>query len=238
MRLQVFLSHSGACSRRKALELVKKGSVSVNNRTITEPSYPVDPEKDKVCLSGEKITLKKSIYILLNKPKGITTTRRDKYAERTVMDLLPDKFRHLYPVGRLDKDTEGLLVLTNDGDLAYRLTHPKFNIAKKYSVQIKGKLEASHKDILEKGLFLDGKKTYPCRIKVVRRLPDNTEIEMTLHEGRKRQIKLMFSHFGYKVVNIKRESQGPLKLSGLKKGQWRCLDDREVRELRHLAGLN
>lgn len=237
MRLQVFLSHSGVCSRRKALELIKQGLVSVNNKTILEPSYSVSPEEDKVCLQNKRISLKSNVYVILNKPKGVTTTRKDRYAKVTVMDLLPDKYRHLYPVGRLDKDTEGLLLLTNDGDLSYRLSHPKFNIDKKYVALIIGRLENSHMVILEKGIRLEGKKTALCRIKIIHKLQNKTRLEITLHEGRKRQIKLMFSALGYKVTHLKRISEGPLKLDALKCGRWRILSTREVNALRIAAGL-
>jgi pseudouridine synthase len=237
MRLQVFLSRSGVCSRRKALELIKEGYVSVNGKVIVEPSFSVEPEKDRVLFRGKRLRLKKNVYILLNKPKGVTSTCKDKYAECTVIDLLPHSLRHLYPVGRLDKDSEGLLLLTNDGELAYRLTHPKFNINKRYTVEIKGSLRIEDKNKLEKGIILEGKKTSLCQIRIIQKLSNKTRLEVTLHEGRKRQIKKMFSLLGYKVIRLKREGEGPIELGALRKGKWRFLKDREIQNLYQLVGL-
>src|SRR5438067_231742 len=136
LRLQVFLSHSGVCSRRKAMELIQQGFVQVNGQEIREPSTPIDPKKDKVEVKGRPVVSKAYEYVMLNKPKGYVTTTADFPGEKSVLDLLPKELQHLNPVGRLDKDTEGLLLLTNDGDVAYRLTHPKFRIDKVYLVKI------------------------------------------------------------------------------------------------------
>ena len=195
---------------------------------ITEASFSVDPDKHCVSLGRKRITLKNNDYILLNKPKGVTSTRADKYAKVTVMDLLPAGFRHLHPVGRLDKDTEGLLLLTNDGDLTHKLSHPKFNVDKTYAAGINGRLKSSHKVILEQGVFLRGKKTYPCRISILNMGNNITRLRITLHEGKKRQIRHMFSSLGYTVVWLKRLSEGPLNLGGLKSGQCRLLTKKEI----------
>ncbi len=228
LRLQVFLSRNGICSRRQAMDVIKEGHVRFNGHTCCEPSTLVDPSRDHVFVDGKRVQGKKFDYILLNKPSGYTTTKADRHAEKTVLDLLPRKFHHLSPAGRLDRDTEGLLLLTNDGDTAYHLTHPKFNIEKTYFVRLRGKLSLENRKILERGIFIGGKRTFPARIKNVRVIKDKTELMMTIHEGRKRQIRVMFSKVGYKVIYLKRLLQGPLSLGVLKKGSWRLLKRQEI----------
>lgn len=230
-RLQVFLSHSGVCSRRRAMDLILEGHVSVNGQIVREPSTPVDPAKDKVSLDGVAVGVKTHEYILLNKPAGYVTTVEDPHAQRTVMDLVPKQFSHLYPVGRLDKDTEGLLLLTNDGDVAYKLTHPKFNIDKTYVVVVRGKLKEGDKMLLEKGVMIDTEVTAPAKITQVKKLDDKTEFAITIHEGRKRQIRVMLGRIGYTVLYLQRIKQGPLSLGELAKGQWRALSQHEVAQL-------
>ena len=233
MRLQVFLSHNGVCSRRKALELIFQGHVAVNGRIMTEPSADVDPGRDKISVNGREIETKAYTYILLNKPSGYVTTKEDRFAAQTVFDLLPPVMRHLAPVGRLDKDTEGLLLLTNDGDLAYQLTHPKFQIKKVYFVRIEGKLDLEKKRKLEQGILLDDQKTAPAGVEQIKYGKNQTEFYLTIHEGRKRQIRRMLAKIGHAVVYLKRVAQGPLQLGNLKSGQWRLLNERELEGLRN-----
>ncbi|MBU4313097.1 MAG: rRNA pseudouridine synthase [Candidatus Omnitrophica bacterium] len=225
MRLQVFLSKAGVCSRRAAVGFIRSGKVSVNSKKIIEPSFKVDPEKDKVFLNGKRISPREKIYIMLNKPKGVTTTKKDRFAKKTVMDLLPRRFKHLNPVGRLDKDTTGLILLTNDGDMINRFTHPKFNIDKTYEVKLDKELVSSDKRMMEKGVIIDGSFTAECRIK----MRSKNEVEMTLHEGRKRQIRRMFSSVGYKVRGLKRTREGLLNLAALPEGRWRLLTRDEIK---------
>jgi len=234
LRLQVFLSRNGVCSRRQALGIIKEGCVTLNGNICREPSTLVDPGRDHVSVDNERIKAKTYSYVLLNKPAGYTTTKSDRFAQKTVFDLLPRKFQHLSPVGRLDRDTEGLLLLTNDGDAAYQLTHPKFNVDKTYFVRVSGRMETGTKKRLEKGIFLHGKRTAPAKIKNIKLLKNLTEAMMTIHEGRKRQIRLMFAGAGHKVVYLKRLVQGPLTLGPLKRGQWRLLTVREIEELRKI----
>lgn len=234
IKLQLFLSRNGACSRRKALELIQKGHVTVNGRKVDEPSMQIIADQDKVTLDGKEVSSKKYAYILLNKPKGFVTTVADRHAQKTVMDILPQPWRHLNPAGRLDKDTEGLLLLTNDGDSAYKLTHPKFNVDKIYYVEIEGRLREDHKTELEEGILIEGKKTSPARISQIKHSGEMTSLEITIHEGRKRQIRVMFAKIGYKVVYLKRLAQGPLKLGSLRKGQWRPLSPREIDDLKKI----
>jgi len=233
VRLQVFLSRSGLCSRRRAMELVQDGKVSVNGQIVKEPSYGVC-EDDKVSFLGKPVTKKEFDYVLLNKPLDVTTTLKDPFAKKTVIDILPQNLKHLNPVGRLDKNTEGLLLLTNDGDLAHRLTHPKFNIDKVYFVTISKPLRTRDKIRLEKGIILEGRKTSPCRIDDIRADHGKISLRMTIHEGRKRQIRLMFSALRYKVIYLKREQQGPLVLGDLKPGAWRKLKSNEIESLKNL----
>ena len=169
------------------------------------------------------------IYIMLNKPKGVTTTKKDRFAKKTVMDLLPRKFRHLNPVGRLDKDTTGLILLTNDGGMINTLTHPRFNIDKTYEVTLDRKLSLSDKARLEKGILLDGRYTRECVI----RPRSKNRLEIVLHEGRKRQIRRMFSGAGYNVLALKRLKEGLLILGTLPEGGWRFLKEDEIKS--HLA---
>ena len=224
MRLQVFISHCGVCSRRKALTSIQSGQVTVNGKKILEPSFSIDPSSDTVIFAGRKIFLPEKTCIILNKPKGVVTTKRDKYAEKTVMDLLPSSLRHLYPVGRLDKDTTGLLLMTNDGELAHRLTHPSFEVDKAYRVRLSRALSDIDKNKLEKGVLLDGKKTLPCKITKT----SQNEAEIVLREGRKRQVRRMFASLSYHVVDLTRIAEGDLALGDLKPGEWRVLKKDQI----------
>ncbi len=234
MRLQVFLSHNGVCSRREGLQVVQNGHVMVNGKLITEPSFQVDPDKDRVLVDGKPIKVQQTTYIMMNKPKGYVTTKEDPFADKTVLDLLPKSFQHLVPVGRLDKDTEGLLLLTNDGDVAYKLTHPKFNVNKTYYVRIQGRLGDEAKLKLEQGVVIEGEKTAPAKIFDVKWRGVETECKITIHEGKKRQIRIMFSLMGHKVTYLCRLKQGPLKLGNLPTGEHRRLREDEVENLKKI----
>jgi 23S rRNA pseudouridine2605 synthase len=232
LRLQVFLSRSGVCSRRDAMALIFSGRVGVNGVVITEPSFDVN-ETDAVVCDGASVSLASKIYILLHKPKGVITTKSDRFAEKTVLDLLPKHLRHVHPVGRLDKDTTGLLLLTNDGGLTHRLSHPSFETQKLYRCLLHKELAPSDEALLEKGVMIDGKLTAPCRIK---RLGARW-VEVVLHEGRKRQIRRMFALAGYHVNELARIEQGILKLGDLEPGQWRYLSREEIRRLNTTQGI-
>ena len=227
MRLQVFLSKAGVSSRRAAADIIKRGDVWVNGKKIFSPSFKINSEKDIVLLKGKKILPRKKIYILLHKPKGVTTTKKDSHAANIVMDLLPCEYRHLNPVGRLDKDTTGLMLLTNDGELINKLTHPKFNIEKTYVVSLDRRLAQAHRVRLEKGILLEGRRTRSCRIKLL--VGDG--LEVILREGRKRQIRRMFLKFGYNVMALKRIKEGELCLGSLPEGKWRFLKEKETLEM-------
>lgn len=233
MRLQVFISHCGVCSRRKALSSILSGQVTVNGKKILEPSYCVNPSSDIVTFGGRKIFLLEKAYIILNKPKGVVTTTKDRFAEKKVTDLLPSHLKHLYPVGRLDKETTGLLLMTNDGELAHRLTHPSFEVNKTYKVRLSRPLSEIDKNKLQKGVFLDGKKTLSCKITKT----SQNELEIVLREGRKRQVRRMFASLSYHVVDLRRIAEGALTLGHLKPGEWRFLKKEEIQRLYHSGSI-
>jgi 23S rRNA pseudouridine2605 synthase len=233
MRLQVFLSRSGVCSRRQAMIFVQSGCVEVNGRVCCEPSTEVVSGCDKVVFRGRPIVLKEKTVILLHKPCGVTSTTKDRFAEKTVLDLLPKEFGHLYCVGRLDKESTGLLLLTNDGDLALRLTHPSFETQKTYRVELNKALALEDARQFERGLILEGKKTALAKII----FKTGRLIDVVLREGRKRQIRKMFALLHYHVVTLSRIQEGPLTLGALKEGQWRFLTKEETEELYQATGL-
>lgn len=232
MRLQTFISHHSEYSRRKAFQIVQEGMVTVNGKPVDEPSFDVDPAKDRVSVAGRLIRAVSYEYILMNKPAGFVSTRSDRFAEKIIYDLLPENFRKLTTVGRLDKDTEGLLLLTNDGELANRLTHPRFGFDKTYFVRLKGPVTKESLRTIQMGVMLDDGKTSPASIKNVVAKPPFTELSITIHEGRKRQIRRMFDTVACHVVYLKRLSMGPLFLDTLKPGKWRSLTVQELRALK------
>lgn len=213
------------------MEIIQQGMVTVDGKTVTEPSTPVTG-KEKIAVNGRPLGSTQYIHLMLNKPAGYVTTRLDKFAEKTVFDLLPPQYRGLAPVGRLDKDTEGLLLLTNDGDLNFRLSHPKFEVKKTYFVRMIGELTQAEKRKVEQGVIIDGEKTFPARIGNVRTSRNQTELTITIHEGRKRQVRRMFAAVRRRVIYLKRLSQGPLHLGDLKPGAWRDLSRKEIQSLR------
>ncbi|OGX08020.1 MAG: hypothetical protein A2Z88_07755 [Omnitrophica WOR_2 bacterium GWA2_47_8] len=233
MRLQVFLSHNGVCSRREALKVIQSGVVTVNGQLIVEPSFNVS-EADKISVNGKDVSAKKYAYILLNKPQGYVTSKESQFGQRTVLDLLPKDLHYVAPVGRLDKDTEGLLLLTNDGQWLHQLTHPKFDVDKKYFVRIDGVLTGPEQKNLEKGVEIEGKRTAPCKITELKALGNKSEFCITIHEGKKRQIRLMLEKAGHRVTYLLRMQQGPLKLGDLPRGQWRFLNEEEIAKLRNV----
>ena len=228
MRLQVFLSHNGVCSRRDAMMLVQAGRVKVNGQVVREPSFSVE-EGDDIMADGQKVESKDYVYIMLNKPAGYVTTKEDPHADKTVMDLLPKNLQHVVPVGRLDMESEGLLLLTNDGTWAHRLTHPKFHVDKTYLVRIRGKLAREKQLRLEHGVVIEEEKTAPCRIRDVQYNGTDTEFKMMIHEGRKRQIRLMLKAVGSHVHFLQRIAIGDLVLGDLKAGAWRYLNVNEIK---------
>ena len=230
MRVDKLLSNVGVASRAELKKYCKQGLISVNGKVINNPGVQVDSENDDVRFNGEKIVYREFVYIMLNKPDGYISATFDKY-DPIVLDLIDQSYLVFepFPVGRLDKDTEGLLVLTNDGQLAHRVLSPKKHVPKTYYAKIQGKV--TEEDILafEKGVILDdGYETMPSQLKILKS-DDMSEIELTIHEGKFHQVKRMFESVGKKVVYLKRLSMGKLKLDeSLKLGEYRELTEEEV----------
>jgi 23S rRNA pseudouridine2605 synthase len=241
VRLNKFLAHAGVCSRREADRFIAEGRVRVNDRAVEELGTKVDPARDKVEVNGRVVHAGKEeagtapLYILLYKPAGPVVTVKDPFGRPTVMDLLPKLSARVYPVGRLDADSEGALLMTNDGELAHRLMHPRYGVRKVYEVRVEG--EPSEEDLgkLRKGIFLEGRRTAPARVKVVRASGRRALLALEIHEGRKREIRKMFEALGYPVAGLLRVNFAGLTLEGLKPGQWRCLKRQEIERLRKLV---
>lgn len=231
-RLNKYLADCGVGSRRECDNLIRDGRVKINDRVATLGSFVSDV--DKISVDGKRVANKpKNCYVLLNKPKGCVTTVKDDRGRKTVMDFVDVKAR-LFPVGRLDYDTEGLLILTNDGDLANRLTHPSSEIGKTYVARISGELSEAERAKLEKGVLVDGVMTAKARVKILEKDVHHTRCEITIHEGRNHQVKKMFEAVGKEVEFLKRIAIGDLRLGGLKRGEYRFLKDEEVDYLKNL----
>ncbi len=234
MRLNVFLAHNGIGSRRTTFDLVQAGHVVVNGAVVTEPSTDIDPAKDKVSVNGRHVEAQNYVYLMLNKVAGYVTTKSDPHAEKIITELLPKEFQQLQSVGRLDKDTEGLLFFTNDGQVAQKLLHPKFEKDKTYHVRVKGKLIGPQKAELESGVEIEDGLTAPAKIRIIKSADVFTDCLMTIHEGKKRQIRRMMDSVGHPVMELKRLTFGPLELGDLKPGAWRLLTQQEINSLKAL----
>lgn len=234
-RLQKFLSECGISSRRGCEELIKNGLVSVNNTIIREMGVKINPETDIVRYKGRIVKKNnKYIYIMLNKPKGYITTVKDEFNRPTVMDFVKSIGQKIYPVGRLDYNSSGLLLLTNDGDLAFKLTHPGHEIDKEYIVKVNGNPDEQSLKRLQNGILIDGRLTSPAKVRVVNSNKDYTILSFIIHEGRNRQIRKMCSTIGHEVLDLKRVAIGKIKLGGLKEGEWKHLSKWEVQYLKKL----
>jgi len=220
MRLNVYIAKSGLASRRKADSLISGGEVTVNGRGVNKPFYQVK-ENDKVRVSGKRLELKKHIYLLFNKPKGVTTTLNDRFAEKTIADFIPKQFQGIYPVGRLDKNSSGLLILTNDGDFCYQLTHPKFSVEKEYLVSLRGILTVSDRQKTKQGVRDEGELLRVKKIKVLRKDNENTLCKVIITEGKKRHLRRLFKQLGYSVGELQRVRMGSFSLGSLKPGQYK-----------------
>lgn len=235
-RLQKVIANSGYCSRRKAEEEIKKGHVTVNGRVVMELGTKVDTQ-DVVEINGTVIKKEENKeYILLYKPRETITSVHDDKGRKTVLDCIDSEVR-VYPVGRLDYDTTGLLLLTNDGELANLLMHPKTEIDKVYVAKIRGILTGAEINRLKNGIVIDGRKTAKAKIKVRKsdRKTMTSIVEITIHEGRNHQVKKMFEHVGHEVLKLKRERFAFLDLKGLRSGEYRCLSIKEVKKLYAMA---
>jgi 23S rRNA pseudouridine2605 synthase len=239
MRINRFLARAGVSSRRAADDLIRSGRVSVNGQTVTRLATTVDPERDKVEVDGRPVSLPGSFtYIVMNKPHGIVVTMSDPQGRRTVADLLGELPAGVVPVGRLDSATEGLLILTDDGDLAHRIAHPSFELDKVYEVEASGELSDSDRACLKRGIVLDGRTTSPAVVEVLSATGNRTRARITIHEGRKRQVRRMFEAVNHPVTKLTRVRVGPIELGDLPAGQWRHLSEHEVSELQGALGLS
>ena len=237
IRLQTFLARADVASRRKAEAIIASGRVKVNGSVVLQKGYGVDPDRDRITFDGKMLSFSEKEYYILNKPKGYISTVRDPYAQRIVIDLITKKRSRLYPVGRLDKNTTGILLMTNDGRLAHRLTHPSFEIKKIYTVKAKGSIRDDALLRLEKGVMLDGALTAPCSVRHIDRSGKTTELDIEIHEGKKRQIRRMFEAIGHPVLSLKRIAFAGMKLGSLKEGSFRKLTGSEVAKLKRILKL-
>ncbi len=243
IRLQKALAAAGISSRRHCEELIEQGAVRVNGKTVTTLPAWVDPAEDEIFVNGLRIPqAERKIYIMLNKPRRVVTTCDDPGGRRTVADYVvhPADSR-LFPIGRLDYETSGLLLLTNDGELTNRLTHPRFGVEKTYRALVRGRVDEAELERLGKGLFLVDRKggetvgasrTAPVIVRIVHRARDKTMLDLVLKEGRNRQVRRMLVQVGHPVIRLERTHMGPLKLKGLARGEWRELSRQELGSLR------
>jgi 23S rRNA pseudouridine2605 synthase len=233
-RLQKILSQAGVASRRASEQLMLDGRVTVNGTTVRELGTKADPAADDIRVDGRRIKLpERHRYVLLNKPRGYVTTRSDPHKRPTVIDLIGAR-EYIYPVGRLDFDSEGLLILTNDGDLAARLTHPSHGVNRIYEARVLGIPDAHDVQRLARGVVIDGRRTDPAQIELMpgKRDDRHATLRITIHEGRNRQVRKMCEAIGHPVERLRRVAIGPLRDSRLKPGQWRDLTAEEVARLR------
>ena len=233
IRLQKYLAEAGIASRRKAEELIQQGKVKVNNVIITELGTKINPEKDKIEYEGKIITREdEKVYILLNKPIGYVTTAKDQFNRDSVLDLVKVKQR-IVPVGRLDMYTSGALLLTNDGDFVYQVTHPKHEIEKTYTVTIKGMITKTTIEILKNGVKIEDYVTRPAKVKILKIEEDKNQsrLEITIHEGKNRQIRKMCEAVGHKVLALHRSKIAGIGVKELPLGKWRYLSENEINQM-------
>ena len=233
MRLQKYLAPCGVASRRTAEKMITEGRISVNGRIVTELGTQVDDNADTVQVDGNTVFPEtEKHYIAYNKPVGEVTTASDPEGRDTVMDRFRNYPVRLFPVGRLDYDSEGLLLLTNDGDLMNRLLHPSFEIPKSYLTKVSNSVSADEISALRKGVIIDGRLTSPAEVRLIRQETFSADLLITIHEGRNRQVRKMIEAIGHRVVRLKRVRFGPVKLGDLPSGMWRKLTDEEIIKLK------
>lgn len=233
MRINKYLSSTGLASRRKSEEYVRAGRILVNGKVITDLAFDIS-EKDIVMFDGKPLVQNQYKYIMLHKPKGYITSTSDEKGRKTVMDLVPSEYKMVKPVGRLDYDTEGLLLLTNDGDLANKLTSPQNAIEKTYQVTIEGKISESQLAVMRAGVVIDGIRLKKCKVQLVEQTERGAKLQVKITEGKNRQIRKMFDAVGINVSFLKRTAIAELKLGGLSRGKIRELKDFEIE---YLLGL-
>jgi len=239
VRLQKIIAGSGITSRRKAEDFIRNGLVTVNGETVMTLGTKVDPLHDHIKVNGRHLKAQPpDMFVMLNKPIGYLSTLHDPAGRPTIKQLMPKPSLRLFPVGRLDGDSEGLLLLTNNGDIAQACLHPTHHVPKTYLVKVKGVLEDLEVQQLRRGVALEDGQTAPAKVKKAGKAQANSWIELTIHEGRKHQVKRMFDHIGHPVIRLKRIQFGPLNLGKLLPGKTRYLTDKEANDLRHLLALS
>lgn len=231
-RLNKYIASSGLCSRRKADELIESGVVMVNGKKVTELGFTVNP-KDKVFVNGKMIHPVKHEYYRFYKPAGYITTADDENGRKTIYDLIPENLHHLKPVGRLDRESTGLIILTNDGDLINDLTHPSVKVPKLYRVSINGKISQKDIDTMYKGIEIEPNKIAYAEVDVLEVDNNHTVMEVMLYQGLNRQIRKMFEHLGFEVLTLKRIQHATLNLDGLKRGMIKPIKPQQIKELRN-----
>ncbi len=238
IRIQKIIAEAGYASRREAEKLIEEGRVTVNGK-IAKLGDKADPEVDHIKIDGKllKKTKKDYVYIILNKPKKVMCTTSDPEGRETIMDLIKGLKKRAWPVGRLDYHSEGLVLITNDGELSLRLTHPKYKVEKVYEVKVKDLPDEKKIEKLRKGIWLEDGKTLPCEITFIKKTKENSWFRVVLREGKKRQIRRMFHAIGHDVMKLKRVAIGPIKLGKLPSGAYRSLDEKEIIALKKSVGL-
>lgn len=234
-RLQKYLAESGIASRRKCEELIRSGCIAVNGQVIKDMGTKVNSDTDIVTFNGQRV--KKStekIYLMINKPVGYITTTREQFGRKKVTDLIKDINYRVYPIGRLDYNSSGLLLLTNDGDMAFKLTHPGHEVDKTYIVKVQGLPNHNELEALRSGVEIDGRLTYPAKVDILSTNKSFSVLSFIIHEGRNRQIRKMCSAVGHEVIDLKRTSIGKITLGDLKEGQYRLLTSTEIDYLNKL----
>lgn len=235
LRLQKYLAECGVASRRKSEEIILSGRVEVDGEIVDTLGTKIDPSINKVTVNGKVISNNQNYrYILLHKPEGFITTAKDQFDRPSVIDIVSDCEERIYPVGRLDYDTSGLLLLTNDGDLTFKLTHPKHNVEKTYIARVAGVPDEDAIESLKSGVFIDGYKTARARVQLIKRYDTNASVRISIKEGKNRQVRKMFSAVGHEVLALKRVATGNLFLGELKRGEYRDLTDEEIMYLKNL----
>lgn len=234
MRINKFIAESGVASRREADRMVTEGRVKINGKQVTQPGTDVDVYNDAVYVDGVRIDpVRRDIYIMLNKPKGCITSVKDDKGRKTVMDYV-DCGKRIFPVGRLDYDSEGLVLMTNDGDLAYNLTASKNDVPKTYIAKAEGEVKEEHLKKLRSGILLDGVMTKPAKARLLAFENGISRVEITITEGRNRQVRRMFESLGFNVIFLKRVEIAGIRLGGLARGAWRYLSPKEIKKLKEL----
>jgi pseudouridine synthase len=231
VRLQKFLADAGVASRRASEQLITAGRVEVNGELIRQLGSKVDPDRDQVRVNGQPVRVKRKLYVALNKPRGCVCSRKDELNRPTIYELLPKEWTNVYSVGRLDYNTEGLIFLTNDGDFALHLTHPRYEVRKKYLATIEGPVEFVTLEKFMNGIYHDGEKLKAERARIVSTNRSRSVVEMDLKEGKNREVRRLFESQGITVKNLQRLQIGKIKLGELKSGKWRTLTEPEIKSL-------